>query len=117
MLADFDFTGVSSNTYQLTLVQGTNSGSLPIQIIEGGISKLETQLIIPGWVGRHAPATLIVQYANTGDIPMPAPLLVLHGSENALMTMDLTLMAQGLWTATKPAGFSDTVQILASGAT
>ena len=117
LLANFDFTGVSSNMYQLAIVQGTNSASLPIQIVNGGVPKLVTQLIVPGLVGRHAPSTLIVKYANIGDGPMPAPLLVVHGTENALMTLDATLGAQGLWTANKPAGFSDTIQILASGAT
>jgi RHS repeat-associated protein len=117
LLAAFNFVGVPGGTYNVTIVEGTNSASLPFQVVNGGIGKLDTQLIVPGAVGRHVPSVLYVEYANVGDGPMPAPLLVVHGSQRSLMTLDPTLGAQGFWTAAKVPGFSDTVQILASGVT
>jgi hypothetical protein len=72
-------------------------------------------VIVPALMGQHAPATLYVEYANTCDAAMTAPLLVLHGSDRALLTLDQSRMAQGLWTDAAPDGFSDTVQLLASG--
>lgn len=115
--AHLDVTGLAAGTYELTITQGNTTTSLPLEIVEGGLPRLETNLIVPGRVGRHALATVFVEYANTGDVAMPAPLLVLRGSDDALLTMDSSLAAQGLWTSTKPKGFGDTVQILASGAT
>jgi RHS repeat-associated protein len=113
----FDFGGLTAGTYSVTIVQGPNFASLPLQIVNGGIGKLDAQLIVPGAVGRHVPSILYVEYSNVGDGPMAAPLLIVHGSQHSLMTLDPTLGAQGLWTAAKVPGFSDTVQILASGAT
>jgi RHS repeat-associated protein len=115
--ATFNFVGVPGGAYNVTIVDGTNSASLPFQVVNGGIGKLDTQLIVPGAVGRHVPSVLYVEYANVGDGPMAAPLLVVHGSQRSLMTLDPTLGAQGFWTASKVPGFSDTLQILASGAT
>ena len=56
---------------------------------------------------------------------MPAPLVEVtiaqtHADgttdQEALLTLDPSLVTQGLWTATLPAGFSNTIQFLASGA-
>ena len=103
--------------YDLVIDQGGNSQSMPIEVFEGGQPNLEAKLIVPERVGRHALATIFVEYANTGTAPMPAPLFTVSGSNNALLTLDSSLAAQGLWTSAKPIGFDDTVQILGSGGT
>ncbi len=63
-------------------VEVTKPGITPASI-EGALTidaagqpNLVTNLIVPSAVGWHAPATLYVQYSNTGDVAMPAPLLV-----------------------------------------
>ncbi len=91
-------------------------------MVQGGQAHLETQLIIPGALGRHVTATLYVEYTNTGDIAMDAPLLVLasgdaDGSDVPLMTLNQSLLTQGYWTSAMPEGFSDSIMVLASGAT
>ena len=52
---------------------------------------------------------------------MPAPLLVLaptqSGNEGAFLTLDSSLVAQGLWTSATPDGFSHSIQFLGSGQT
>jgi len=60
-------------------------------------------------------ATLWIEYANTGDAPMPAPLLKVHGTQNAFLTLDSSLAGRGLWTDTPPAGVTDTVTVWPTG--
>jgi RHS repeat-associated protein len=88
-----------------------------INILSGGEAKVETKIIVPSQLGRHATATLYVEYTNTGTVAMRAPLLVVHGDDKALLTLDKSRVVAGFWTSALPAGFSDTVQILASGQT
>jgi hypothetical protein len=78
-------------------------------------AKLYANLIVPSGVGFHQAATLYVDYSNIGDAPMPAPMFVVHGSQNAFLTTDTSLAGHGLWTDTAPLGVSDTVPIWATG--
>src|SRR5206468_1353171 len=56
---------------------------------------------------------------NTGDAPMPAPLLALTGTQRPILRpilMNLPLgFSQGFWTSAEPLGWSQTIQFLASG--
>ncbi|MDE2508030.1 MAG: RHS repeat protein, partial [Planctomycetota bacterium] len=59
-----------------------------------------------------------VEYSNTGSQAMPAPLLVLGSSrpdDLPFFTLDPSLRVSGFWTSALPAGYSHTVEILASG--
>jgi RHS repeat-associated protein/uncharacterized repeat protein (TIGR01451 family) len=91
------------------------------QVLVGGLANFATDLVVPSWIGIHAPATVQSQYRNTGDAPMPAPLLVLTaagcGREGAFLTTQPWMLADGLWTSAEPAGFSHAVQFLGSGQT
>jgi RHS repeat-associated protein len=87
------------------------------EMLMGGEAHLETHLVLPAAVGRHSPDTLYVEYANTGTIPMPAPLLVVRATDRALMTLDAARVVDGFWTSAVPDGYSDILQILGSGAT
>jgi hypothetical protein len=78
-------------------------------------AKLEMRLTVPSALGRHATATFILEYANTGNAAMPAPLLVLKGSERPFLTLHNNIVTEGFWTSAQPAGFSDSVQFLGSG--
>lgn len=90
-------------------------------VLQGGEPRLETNLIIPSQVGYHQVATIYVEYANTGEIAIPAPLLIVTaeqtGEQRALMTLDKSRVTRGFWTSAVPQGFAHTIQILASGAT
>ncbi len=85
------------------------------QVLSGGQANLETNLVLPSAVGRHALATIYIEYANTGTVAMPAPLLVLSATDRALLTLDQTRVTQGFWTSAQPDGFSDTVHIFTPG--
>src|SRR5262245_657183 len=92
-----------------------------LTITHGGTAVLQTKLIVPNPVGFHQAATIYVEFSNTGDTSMPAPVLVVSATQNgiagALLTLDQTKLTQGLWTSSTPDGFAQSVQILASGAT
>jgi RHS repeat-associated protein len=92
-----------------------------IEIVADGEPQLETNLIVPAAVGLNAHATIHVEYANTGQVSMPAPILVLGpanpgGVNQPWLALDKNKVASGLWSAGSPEGFSHSVQFLASGA-
>ena len=112
---------IPAGTYSVRATTGNASSSLSnfFTLTAGGAAHLETDLILPGALGRHQTATLYIKYANTGTVAMPAPLLVLSNPNNdrPLMTLDQSLIVQGFWTSAIPDGFSTSISILASGAT
>jgi hypothetical protein len=90
-------------------------GILDAFAVSIGQASLETRLVIPSTLGYHWFATIWIEYTNTGESSMPAPLLKLHGTDNAILTLDSSLAGRGLWTDTPPAGTSDTIQVMAAG--
>lgn len=107
---------IGTYSVRATLPSGSTSVlASSFEVTEGGEAILETNLLLPGAVGRHAIANIFVEYSNTGTIAMPAPLLVLRGTDNALLTLDQSRVVAGFWTSAKPEGFDDTIQFLASG--
>jgi RHS repeat-associated protein len=89
-----------------------------VTIVTGGTPRLEVHLDAPAALPVHGiSSVLYVEYANNGDAAMPAPVVALHASNHALMTLDPSLVVGGFDTATPPDGYGDTVQILAAGAT
>lgn len=121
LIADFNFPAIPTNTYQLRVTGSTNSDSLPFQLIAGLGPNLETKLVVPSRVGYHAVATLYVEFKNTGNAAMPAPLLEVGATQNGRAGAWLTLtdhrLVEGFWTSATPEGFAHSVQFLASGAT
>ena len=109
------------------LIRATNSGFTPavlpdaFEAVAAGQAKLETNLVVPGAIGYHQPATCYIEYANTGQLAMPAPLLELravqNGREGALMTLDSSRLAAGVWSTAVPDGLTHTIHLLASGST
>ncbi len=101
---------------------GSTTLSNAFTMIQGGQANLVTKVILPNPIGRHIASVIYVQYSNTGNIAMPAPMLVLTGTnplgqEGALMTLNPALQHSGYFTSAVPEGYSTSVQFLASGAT
>ena len=76
---------------------------------------------MPGALGRHTVATIHVEYANTGEVSMPAPLLLLKSAdpdnnERPILTLDQSRIIQDYWSASLPPGTGNQVLLLASGA-
>jgi RHS repeat-associated protein len=89
------------------------------QFTPGGRANLVTHLVVPGVVGRHEPATIYIEYANTGNAAMPAPLLLLTCSQTPIMAITWLLppiaAEEAFWTLVLPPAWNTNVQILASG--
>lgn len=125
LTARFNLSGVAVGDYsvRVKLPNGGPSATLPgaFHVLAAGQANLETHLILPAALGRHGLATIFVEYANTGNVAMPAPILTLQSadlddSDKPLLTLNQTKLAQGFWTTALPNGFSHSVQIYASGA-
>lgn len=122
--ATFAVGAVPAGIYSVRVARPKDeSDELPgiFEMIAGGESNLEINLIMPASFGYHALATVYVEYINTGDVAMPAPILVTTVTQNdrqaAILTLDKTRVSQGLWTSVMPEGFANSVQFLASGET
>ena len=125
LTATFDLSAVpiASYTVRVTRPDGM-SEMLPLafQVEPAGVGHLETDLIVPPVLGRHATATLYVEYANTGSAALPAPILTVQSndpddSDKPLLTLDQSKLVQNFWSSTAPPGLAHSVQIYASGAT
>ena len=129
LTARVDLTGATLGNYDLRATQfsiftgESYTHTLPgaFQVGTLALGKLQTQLILPAALGRHAVDTLYVEYENTGAAPMAAPILVLQSgdpddSDRPLLTLDQSRVTQGFWTSGLPDGFAHSVQIYASGA-
>jgi RHS repeat-associated protein len=123
--ASFDLGQAPEGVYDVRVtVPGGASSTLPeaFQVEPAGGAVLETRIILPSVLGRHALATLYVEYGNTGTATMPAPILTLQsadpdGSDRPLQTLAGSSkgLTTGFWTSAVPDGFDTSVQIYASG--
>jgi len=93
--------------------------SSAFEMVAGGEADLRTRVVFPAQVGYHQLATIYIEYTNSGSITLPAPLLALtpsqNGREAALLTLDQSRVSHGFWTSAYPEGFTNSVQVLASG--
>ena len=124
LTATFSGGEVPSGVYTVVVTTGNgDSAGLPGGLTIGGAAQeeLKTRVILPSFVGYHLASTLYVEYSNTGTVAMEAPLLLLtatqDGQSGAIMTLDPKYIGQGFITSSLPSGFSNEVQILASGST
>ena len=112
---------VPANSSVVVPITVTRSAPVAVSTTDGG-AVLTTKVEVPNEIGPTGSSTLFVDYSNTGTAPMPAPLLVAPpprrtATKLALMTLTLNLQTSGLYTSAAPAGYSPSVEILASGAT
>ncbi len=124
LMATFNLSSVPVGRYSVRVSSptwGTNTLADAFEVLPAGEARLTTHLTVPGQLGYHGVATIWVQYANTGHVAMPAPLLVLtatqNGQEGAWLTLQDHRLVEGFWTSAQPEGFSHSIQILASGDT
>lgn len=116
IFAKFDLLGAVVGSWTMVVTNpDLDAAIFPFELFEGGNAKFEARLILPEALAFNRRAVLWIEYANSGDGPMPATLLKLHGSQNALLTADKSLDGEGLWTDSPPPGLTDTVQVLALG--
>ncbi|MFO0799724.1 MAG: LamG-like jellyroll fold domain-containing protein [Gemmataceae bacterium] len=113
--------GLLAGTYSVRATTDGDAATLAdaFTLVAGGVPNFTAELVLPQALGRHAVATIYVRYANTGDIALPAPMLVLSNrfNDRPLLTLDQSRVVEGFWTSAVPDGFSTSISILASGAT
>jgi RHS repeat-associated protein len=113
-------------TVRASRSDGSSAQLVGLVLVQGGQpANFVTGLVIPSALGNHTPATLYLNYGNSGDLAMPAPLLVVNVTQThsdgtttaqALMTLDASRMISGFYGAgALPDGVSHTIQVLGSG--
>ncbi len=124
LTATFSANAVPPGSYAVRVSRpGGFSATLPaaFESLDAGEPKLETKLVMPGAIQPGAPATIYVEYSNTGNASMPAPLLQVRAPEGSpnrpILTLDPNLTVQNFWAGTEslPPGGSTEIFILASG--
>jgi YD repeat-containing protein len=85
------------------------------------VGNFSATVVAPPSLTSDNSAVVTVEYQNTGSTAMPAPVLQLTASQNGnlggFLTLDSTLKNEAFNTNSTPAGFGQSVQILASGST
>ncbi len=128
--ATFDLSGVTAGQYSVQVSKAGGTDTLPnaFRVIPGPVAgpiitpvpHLTTSLSVPSVLPRHGTGTIYVTYSNTGDLAMPAPLLVLDCTDpvqHPILTLDQSLLTGGFWTSASPDGFSQEITIFATGKT
>jgi RHS repeat-associated protein len=119
LTANFSANSLPAGTYsvRVTKTDGTSAVLADAFHVRLGEPKFTARLIVPASLGRHAPDSLYVEYANDGEVAMSAPLVTVRGTDRALLSLNPNRTAQGVWTAVKATEFNDTIQFLANGET
>jgi len=120
--ASFAPNSVPAGTYSVRVSTGaTAQDTLPgvLEVISNGTPKLEASMAAPNPILFRQATNASVNYGNTGNAAMPAPLLVVtayqNGKQGARLTLDPSILGQGFWTSAMPKGFSHSVQVLGCG--
>ena len=131
--AFFSSNSLPAGVYEVCVSSGASTAcdTNTLTMLAVGLPNFQASIVVPSVLGFHQPATIYVDYANTGTAPMPAPLLLLTGTESgqpgpiltleaseqsAIGEIEQTLLSNytsGMTSA--PPGFTTTAQILASG--
>ena len=105
--------------YSVRVTKGTNTFTLAaaFDVVANGKATLETNLVVPWAVTPAFPTkqTIWIEYSNTGDVAMPAPLLQVVADGTSLLTNNEDL-ANALQTSQAlPDGLGNSVQVLGIG--
>jgi hypothetical protein len=82
---------------------------------------LEMSLQLSGIALRTNTTTQTLEYANTGNVAMPAPLMIVQsgdpeGDQHPILSLDASRILETFWGTKLPPGVSERVMILGSGA-
>ena len=124
---EYTFTALSTD---IGVVPAESSIEVPITVtrvapqslaISDGGTTFTAKVVVPNPVGQDTASTVYVDYTNTGNVAIPAPLLMLTAtqgsSQGGFLSLDSSDAGLAYNSNATPSGFSNTVQFLASGAT
>ncbi|MCZ8191304.1 MAG: right-handed parallel beta-helix repeat-containing protein, partial [Microcystis sp. LE19-338.1B] len=88
MWATFDLRGLATGLYDVRLEDGSKIALANdiFTVTDGVVGKLETQLMAPAALRPGETGVIVINYANTGETDIVAPLLTL-GADNANFTL------------------------------
>jgi hypothetical protein len=123
LIAHIDFNTPSlawvPGVYSVRALKGSREVNLSnaLEIVAAGGAKLETSLVVPGAMNPGFPVgqTLWVEYANTGTVAMPAPLLQVVADGNAILAATEAELNSARSTGSLPSGLSNSIQLLGVG--
>lgn len=88
VLATFDLTGVTANTYNLRVTQPGGGGVSilddGVQVIDGLAGQLAVTISSPGRIRPGRQARALVEYTNVGNTDLVAPLLLVSASNSLI---------------------------------
>jgi hypothetical protein len=121
--ATFNLTGAPQAMFDVRVEKGPLNFTLPggFRTLPNAPAHLEMKLNMPGVPTRTSVTSFSVEYANTGNVAMPAPLMIVQsadpeGDEHPILSLDLTRTFETFWATTLPHGTSERVMMLGSGA-
>ena len=121
--ATFDLAGVALGVYDIRAERGTAGFTLPraFTALANGPGRLEMKLVLPSVFTPTSVASGRIEYANTGNVALPAPLMVVQsadpqGNQFPVLSLDLARTVQDFWSAAPPPGVSHRLMVLGSGA-
>ena len=124
---EYTFTALSTD---IGTLPAQSSVQVPITVtrvapqslsLSTGGTTFTANVVVPNPVGQDTASTVYVDYTNTGNVAIPAPLLMLTasqgGSDGGFLSLDPSLAGLAYDSNVTPSSFNDSVQFLASGAT
>ena len=123
MTATFNLTGAPQRAWNVIVERGAASFTLSgaFTTLESKPARLETKLVMPGNATRTSVTQIILEYANTGNVAMPAPILTVQsndpeGDQFPILSLDLTRTLEDFNSSVVPPGISDRIMALGNGA-
>lgn len=113
--AELDLPNWLSDTYDVRVTKstgGTSTLSDAFTVVPGLGPQLQTNLLVPSSVRQRTPITAWIEYRNTGDAPMPAPMFVISANGNAYLSTDESIRRPTSW---PPEDATDKVLLWAIG--
>ncbi len=94
LYATFDLRGAAAGWYDVVVEKPDGAAAVKANALDvraGGGARLETRLIAPSVLRSGGFFQLTIEYANTGDVDMPAPVLTLSGPPGLAYSLDADL--------------------------
>ncbi|MEW5803163.1 MAG: CARDB domain-containing protein [bacterium] len=93
--ATFDLEGKAAGSYRLELENPDGSlCSTGFQVVQGKGGNLFSRLVVPNVVRNRRTCTLVLEYGNTGDADLPAPLFTISGNSLIQLRLSSSLSSQ-----------------------
>ncbi|HZN66903.1 MAG TPA: RHS repeat-associated core domain-containing protein [Tepidisphaeraceae bacterium] len=121
--ATLNLGGAPQGVYDVRVERGAAAFTLPraFTALPDAPARLEMRLVMPSRFTQSSVATGSIEYANTGNIAIDAPLMILQsgdpqGDQFPILSLDLARTVENFWSSPLPPGTSHRVMVLGSGA-